>query len=109
MKYCTICGAELHDEAVICPKCGCACAKETKPSTQSSDSLTLKTIAKIFMILSCVVFGFYLIPLCWMVPMTVHYSNAIKEKKPVSLGFKICSLLFVNFIAGILMLCDTEN
>ncbi len=24
MKYCTHCGAELADEAVICPKCGCA-------------------------------------------------------------------------------------
>ena len=24
MKYCVKCGNELHDEAVICPKCGCA-------------------------------------------------------------------------------------
>ncbi len=24
MKYCTHCGAEIHDEAVVCPKCGCA-------------------------------------------------------------------------------------
>lgn len=24
MKYCSKCGAELHDDAVICPKCGCA-------------------------------------------------------------------------------------
>lgn len=23
MKYCSKCGNELHDEAVICPKCGC--------------------------------------------------------------------------------------
>ncbi len=23
MKYCTKCGAELHDEAVVCPNCGC--------------------------------------------------------------------------------------
>lgn len=22
--YCMHCGAEIHDEAVICPKCGCA-------------------------------------------------------------------------------------
>ena len=25
MKYCSHCGAELLDEAVICPKCGCSC------------------------------------------------------------------------------------
>lgn len=24
MKYCSNCGAELVDTAVICPKCGCA-------------------------------------------------------------------------------------
>lgn len=24
MKYCRYCGRELHDEAVICPGCGCA-------------------------------------------------------------------------------------
>lgn len=24
MKYCSKCGNELFDEAVICPKCGCA-------------------------------------------------------------------------------------
>lgn len=30
MKYCTKCGAELHDEAVICPKCGC---KVEQPKT----------------------------------------------------------------------------
>lgn len=23
MKYCQKCGAEIYDEAVICPKCGC--------------------------------------------------------------------------------------
>ena len=24
MKYCTKCGKEIHDEAVICPGCGCS-------------------------------------------------------------------------------------
>lgn len=26
MKYCAQCGAQLVDEAVVCPKCGCAVA-----------------------------------------------------------------------------------
>ena len=30
MKYCTKCGNELFDEAVICPKCGCPAASEKK-------------------------------------------------------------------------------
>lgn len=24
MKYCSYCGAEIADQAIICPKCGCA-------------------------------------------------------------------------------------
>lgn len=40
MKYCIHCGAELLDEASICPKCGCSC--ETKKE-KSSDSTSVKT------------------------------------------------------------------
>lgn len=28
MKYCSHCGAELHDEAVVCVKCGCSVASK---------------------------------------------------------------------------------
>ena len=28
MKYCTYCGAELRDEAVVCPRCGCPCGPQ---------------------------------------------------------------------------------
>lgn len=37
MKYCSKCGNELMDEAVICPKCGCA----TESSSNSTDKLLL--------------------------------------------------------------------
>ena len=38
MKYCSQCGKELVDEAVVCPSCGCAVQapvsqQEDKPST----------------------------------------------------------------------------
>lgn len=36
MKYCSKCGNELFDEAIICPKCGC-------PVSDSGDSVS-KTI-----------------------------------------------------------------
>ena len=28
--YCTKCGAEINDEAIICPKCGCYAQAQTK-------------------------------------------------------------------------------
>lgn len=106
MKYCTHCGAQLADEAVICPSCGCSAETETKKAKTTD----LKPIAKIFMIIECVLSAFcFLIPLCWTIPMTVIYCRAVKENRPVSIAFKICSLLFVSQIAGILMLVDNDN
>ena len=38
MKYCSKCGNELFDEAVVCPKCGCATEQTAKntPKKQSN-------------------------------------------------------------------------
>lgn len=60
------------------------------------------------MIISCVAGGWALIPLCWMLPMTISYSRAIKEGREVSTAFKVCTLIFVNLISGILMLVSDD-
>ncbi len=104
MKYCSKCGKELFDEAVICPNCGCVVGK------YNDESLGFRTPVLVFMIIGTIInaiFGF-LIPLAWCIPMTVVYSNKTRNRERVGIGFKICSLLFVNFIAGILMLCDVD-
>ena len=71
----------------------------------------LTTAAKIFMIIGTVgmSLGGFLIPLAWCLPMTISYFNKLKRGEPIGTGFKVCSLLFVNTIAGILMLCDNKN
>ena len=51
----------------------------------------------------------YLVPLLWAVPMTLHYCRCVKQNQPVGVVFKVCTLLFVNLIAGIIMLCDNNN
>ena len=104
MKYCTRCGTQLVDEAVVCT--GCGCAVETIPAKKGNSKLA--NIAKIFMIIGCVLTGFSLIPLCWTIPMTLYYCNAIKNNEKVGIGFKICSFLFVSNIAGIFMFCDND-
>jgi len=52
-----------------------------------------------------IVLWFCLIPLAWMIPMTVHYFKKTRAGEPTTLTFKICTLLFVNLLAGIFMLC----
>ena len=36
MKYCTHCGAEINDEAIVCIKCGCS---TTKTALQAVDKI----------------------------------------------------------------------
>ena len=69
----------------------------------------LAIAAKVLMIISTVVMGLYLIPLAWCLPMTISYSKKLKRGEPISTGFKVCTLLFVNTIGGILMLCDKSR
>ncbi len=100
-------------------------------SNRKKNASSLKTVAKIFLILSCAACGvaflsslfcmflglswlryaaiisvIYLIPLAWAIPMTVHYWKAVKNNRPVGTAFKVCTLLFINTVSGILMLCD---
>ena len=80
-----------------------------RPPRAADNPLT--TAAKVLMIIGTVVMAIYTlgIALAWCLPMTIAYSNSIKEGRPVSTGFKVCTLLFVSLVAGILMLCENSN
>ena len=46
MKYCTKCGKEIHDEAVICPGCGCSTGyvpanEQNNDSTVQNDEVSV--------------------------------------------------------------------
>lgn len=124
MKYCKFCGTQLNDDAAFCSNCGRACeplpAQQTQTATPAqqvpvqaparTEPSGIKIAAKIFMILGCVASAFlFLIPLCWTIPMTVHYCNALRTGQRVSAGFKVCVLLFLNTIAGILLFLEEED
>jgi hypothetical protein len=113
MKYCSKCGKEISEEAVICPGCGCPTdlyKSNVSTSNKTSGESGLTTATKVFMILGCVLNAFfYLIPLAWCIPMTVVYFRKVKYHEPIGTGFKVCSLLFVSLVGGILMLVDNDN
>ena len=110
MKYCVHCGAEIHDEAVICVKCGRS-VEAPKPAVavDNSESNSLEIVVKVFLIISCIAQGWMILPLAWCIPMTVSIFNSFKNKTPISTGMKVCTLLFVNMIAGICLLCMNNN
>ncbi len=106
MKFCQKCGKEIAEEAVICPGCGCA-VEQKKAENGGNDGLAVA--AKIFLILGCIAQGWLLLPLAWCLPITISVCNRMKRNEPVGTGLKVCSLLFVNTIAGILLLCRSDD
>ena len=59
MKYCSKCGKQIMDEAVICPGCGCAVEGATNPvvaaNNAQGESSSLATSAIVFAILMPIV------------------------------------------------------
>lgn len=119
MKFCPNCGNQMDDTAMFCSNCGFQQNAQPYQNVNPvynnypvqeayATESALKTVAKVFMILSTVILGLSIIPLAWCIPMTVYYFNRTKYRQPVGVGFKICTLIFVNIISGVLMLCDNE-
>lgn len=67
------------------------------------------TITKVFLIIGCILNGLEIIPLLWCIPMTIHYFTYVRDYNPLSITFKICCLLFISPISGILMLVDKNQ
>lgn len=79
-----------------------------QPAVSSNDR-TMRMVAFIFSIVSCVALGWMIIPLAWLVPMTVYTYGIYKGTKRNTTVFAVCSLLFCNLIAGILLLVSTKD
>lgn len=111
MKYCSHCGQALSENLNVCPVCGKTNEPQASSAPQEPKESGLATAAKIFMILGTIVNAIsgVLIPLAWCLPMTISYCRKLKRGEPIGTGFKVCSLLFVSLVGGILMLCDKEN
>ena len=111
MKYCVHCGEQIHDEAVICVKCGRSVEQSmalVSQRVQPKDD-TMRVVIKVFLILGCISQGWLIVPLAWCLPITISIFNSFRDNRPVSTGMKVCALLFVNMIAGICLLCMNEN
>lgn len=116
MKYCSYCGTQLSDDAAFCSKCGKPTAvinnaapqyyAQNAQTTKRSDNETLKSIINIFLILACVFMGIATlgIALAWCLPMTFRIRERMRAGVPVGITLKVCTLIFVNVVAGILLL-----
>lgn len=49
MKYCSHCGAEIEDEAIVCVKCGCSVTNTNRALENPNESTTAYTILGFFL------------------------------------------------------------
>lgn len=75
----------------------------------SETDRTLRLIAFIWNIVCTVTCAVLILPLAWMVPMTVHSYNIYRGRKPNTVAFGVCTLLFVGVVSGILLLCSKKE
>ncbi|HCX07743.1 MAG: hypothetical protein PUG14_02000 [Acholeplasmatales bacterium] len=68
----------------------------------------MKTAAYVLGIIGTIAVGWCLIPLIWCIPMLVKVKAAMDGKEKLSVGFKVCYLIFVSLIGGILLLFDKD-
>ena len=82
MKYCTQCGNQLVDEAVVCPQCGCAAALK---------NMTLDVPSKGLNVLG------FLFPLVGLILYLVN-----REKAPIKAN-AIGTWALIGFVAGLVL------
>jgi len=65
---------------------------------------TLKMVAFILNLITTIGVGWLIIPLAWMIPMTVISWKIYKGQRPSTMAYAICDLIFLNMVSGILLL-----
>lgn len=79
------------------------------PTAGSETERTLRLIAFILCIFSTVSIGWLIVPLLWMVPMSVMCWGIYQGTRPNTVAFGVCTLIFLNFFAGILLLISKKD
>jgi hypothetical protein len=79
------------------------------PVVATDNDKTLRLVAYILNLISTICIGWTLIPLAWMIPMTIISYGIYKGTKKNTVAFGVCTLLFVNLISGILLLVAKKD
>lgn len=85
-----------------------------QPSTtalypMTKEDQTLRLIAFILNIICTVSVGWAIIPLAWMIPLTVRSWGIYKGTKPNTTVFGVLDLIFCSLVSGILLLVSTKD
>lgn len=83
MKYCSHCGKELAEEAVICPNCGCAVDGVTAKKSSESNSDIIAILGLVFSFISSIV---------GLVLSIIAYKSAVAEDNKRNKNFAVAGI-----------------
>lgn len=110
--FCKYCGEKIDAGVRVCPHCHNILDDVVGPQMNTyrgvEGASTLRLLAFVFALISLILTAIAIVPLCWTIPMTMHIYRGYKYNMPISLAFKVCTLFFLSFIGGILLLCDQD-
>ncbi len=106
--YCSVCGKEVMDEAVICPSCGCMIKKDGIKTSQSSSGCDKKTQISVILGIIGIVFA-WLFAIVGHVVSIIGIIIGIKEYKEtekmtgliLSIIGEVCSI-FSSIIGAVI-------
>ena len=78
-------------------------------AAQTSEDATMRLIAFIFSLITTISIGWLIIPLAWMIPMTVISWGIYKGTKKNTVAFGVCMIIFNNLVSGILLLVSKKD
>lgn len=101
MAYCRKCGAQIDDEAVICPKCGVP--QEKNYNTNNSRKTSADVGGSIYVLLGVI------FPIIALIFYLIWKDDKPNTAKDLEKGIKICLLIIgVMIIFGVcLMACES--
>lgn len=128
MRFCTQCGAQVKEGEFYCSYCG---TKIESPQSESQENnnqpkeifanipnyenrklrknSSIDILIKVFLIISCLYLSLFFVPLFWCIPLTVVVWKKLNNNEYIGTGTKICILLFVSMLSGILLLVRNDE
>lgn len=82
---------------------------DVNTAVENTNDKNLRLVAFIFNLISTISVGWTVLPLAWMIPMTVISWGIYKGTKKNTVAFGVCTLIFVSLVAGILLLVSKKE
>lgn len=108
-SLCPQCGKTRQPGDRFCSSCGYKFSEEVAVIKEKSNLPWLTKIAQIFFYIGFGLTCATVIGLCWALPMLYIYKRDRDTVGKHSIAFKVCTIIFISQVAGILMLIDYEH